>query len=389
MAQIGELVNLTKILTTITKIKSINAYGANYYDYYYAPIFETTKIINNIPIIILNSINEYILMEITIPSDDFVDNVNLFASVDKSLEFFKPKVNPGDVIKVVFTSSKTIGSYFENQGYLISKIHAEYLDQSTFIFLIRIGTISGIYDPGSFIKYSKLILDKFVSVEPLIPYNMLDIISSFPIPLSSKYIYNGQIKLNNELLNLYNEQKQKYLKLGYNEIKTYLYLQNIPNPQVKYAFQSFYDAISVNPYIQLRANNTGESYFNSELINLEHYVNTEIVIISVNQYAFGYGIYSNIQIYDNKDFNVIQNGSYLTSPNIPVISSSTYPYIDEKSNEYLKYPLINIQTFNVNYLLSQEIKQIYIIERVGYNPINFSHPNNYKTPRFSIFISVY
>lgn len=402
MVQFGELIDLTKIISEITKIKNINSYGANYYTYYYAPIFTNTKIIENIPVIVLNSIDEYILMEITIPNDGFIDNVNLFnitpyfysykndsifASVDKTLEFFKPKLNPSDTIKIVFTSSKTIGTYFENKGYIISKIPAEYLQESTYNFLIRIGNLSGTYEPGSFIKYSKIILDKFVSTEPIIPYSDLDIILSLPTSLSSKYIYDGQIELNNKLLNFYNEQKKFYLKLGYDEIPTYLYLQNIPNPHVNYAFQSFYDAISVKPYIKMQANNTGESYFNSELIDLNNYVNLEILIMAVNQNEYGYGIYSNIHIYNKSGLEVIENGSYLTSPNIPVISEPSYPYVDEKSAEYLNYPLINIKKYNVNDILSQGIKEIYIVERVGYNPINFSHPDDYHTPKFSVFIS--
>ena len=342
MTQIGQLVDLTKILTEISEIKNINAYGANYYNNYYAPIFKNTIIINNIPVMRLNSIDEYILMELKIPGGDFVDNVNvfnitpyfysfqdidLFASVDKTLDFFKPKVYSGDIIKVVFTSSKTIGSYFENLGYLISKIPFEYLHESTFNFLIRVGNKSGTYKPESLIKYTKLILDKFTYDKPLVPYDALSIITSFPIPLSSKYDYNGQNLLLEGLLNYYDKQKEIYYKLEYEEIPTYLYLQNIPIPPVKYAFQSFYDAISVNPYVKLRANNTGESYFNSKLIDLENYKNCKIIILAVNQNAYGYGIYSNIHIYDNIDYTVIDEGSYLTSPNIPVINYPTYPYI--------------------------------------------------------------
>ncbi len=402
MTQIGELVNLTRILTAINNFEGIDLYGANNYNYYYGPIFRNTKIVNNIPVLTFNSIDQYILMELTIPDNGFVNNVNflnitpyfysyqnidVFASIDKSIEFFKPKLNPGDTIKVVFTSSKTIGTYFENLGYLVSKIPAKYINQSTFNFLIRVGNLDGTYDPGSFVTKSKLILDTFVSSEQLVPYDVIDIVSTFPLPLSSKYVYNGNTQLLNTLLNHYDKVKTTYLTSGYIEIPTYLYLQNIPNPPVKYAFQSFYDAISVNPYIQMQANNTGESYFNSELINLNNYTGSNIVVVAVNQNHYGYGIYSNIQIYNKSGLGVIPNGSYFTSPNIPVISDPSYPYVDEKSSEYLKYPLINTQTFNVNDLLAQGIQEIYIVERVGYNPINFSHSDNYQIPKLSIFVS--
>jgi hypothetical protein len=400
--EIGELINLTRILSVIDKFKSADFYGANNYNYYYAPLFLNSKIVNNIPVITLNSIDEYILMELTIPDNGFINNVNLinitpyfysyqdvdvFASIDESIEFFKPKVNPGDTIKIVFTSSKTIGTYFKNQGYLISKIPAKYINQSTFNFLIRIGNTDGIYDPGSFITNSKIILNKFVSSNQLIPYDVPDIISTFSIPLSSKYVYNGNNQLLNSLLIYYSKIINNYLTSGYIQIPTYLYLQNIPNPPVKYAFQSFYDAISVNPFIQMQANNTGESYFNSELIDLNNYIGSNLVIIAINQNQYGYGIYSNIQIYNKSGLGVIPNGSYLTSPNIPVISEPSYPYINEKSSDFLKYPLINTQTYNINELLSQGIEQIYIVERIGYNPINFSHSDNYQIPKFSIFVS--
>jgi hypothetical protein len=341
-------------------------------------------------------------MELTIPTNDFVDKVNLinitpyfysyqnvgvFASTDATIDFFKPKVNPGDVIKVVFTSSQTIGSYFENQGYLVSKIPTQYIGQSTFTFLLRVGNQDGTYNPGSLVNQSTISLNNFIPLNLLIPYNDLDIIKTFPIPLSSKYNYNGNNKLLTGILNYYTEIKNSYLKSGYLEISTFLYLQNIPTPPVKYAFKSFYDSISVNPYVQMQANNTGESYFNSELIDLKKYTGSNIIIVAVNQNQYGFGIYSNIQVYDNSNLSVITDGSYLTSPNIPVMSNPSYPYIDETSDEYLEFPLVNIKTFNVNDLLSCEIEHIYIVERVGYNPINFSHPDYYKIPKFSIFIN--
>jgi hypothetical protein len=107
MTELGELINLTQIINTISKFKEFDSYGANDYDYYYAPLFRSSKIINNIPVICLNNINQYILLEFTIPNNGFVDNVNLvnitpyfysyegvsvFASVDISIEFFKPKL---------------------------------------------------------------------------------------------------------------------------------------------------------------------------------------------------------------------------------------------------------------------------------------------------------
>ena len=125
-----------------------------------------------------------------------------------------------------------------------------------------------------------------------------------------------------------------------------------------------------------------------ELIDLKNYIGSNILVIAVNQNQYGYGIYSNIQIYDNSGLGDITGGSYLTSPNIPVISDPSYPYIITKPICSLEYPLVNIKTFNVDDLLAQGIEKIYIVERVGYNPINFSYPDYYQVPKFSIFISI-
>ena len=118
MKETGELINLTEILLTLEKFKSIDGYAYNNFDYYYGAIFASTQIINNIPVLYINSIEDYILFEFTIPDNDFIDNVNfvnvtpyfynyqgvdVFASTDKSLEYFRPKLNPGETIKVVFT----------------------------------------------------------------------------------------------------------------------------------------------------------------------------------------------------------------------------------------------------------------------------------------------
>lgn len=74
----------------------------------------------------------------------------------------------------------------------------------------------------------------------------------------------------------------------------------------------------------------------------------------------------------------------------------TYPYYLENkiddcsndcSNDYTdKYPIINIKQINVDEQLKQNINNIYIVERIEYNPINFSHSNNYLVPRFSLFV---
>jgi hypothetical protein len=404
MQEKGELINLTKIVRAISKFRSIDDYASNNFTYYYGGIFPSTQIINNIPVLYFNEIDEYVLFEFTIPDNGFVDNVNfvnftpyiysyqeieIFGSTDRSIgrEFFIPKLQPGDTIKIVLTSSETIGEHFKSQGYIISKLPYNFLKESTVTFLLRIGNKSGEYNPGPLERYSKLVYGKFVSTEKLIPYNSFEIIASQPIPLESKYLYTGLEKYLLSLLTLYNNQKQELLMKGYTELPTYLYLQNLANPPVNYAFESFYDCITVSPYQPILGNNTGESYFNTDLINLNNYVDTTFVVLAVNQNKFGYGIYSNIQGYNNTGLQVIENLSYSTSPPIPVISNPKYPYADNDNPvDGLKYPLINIKEFKANDLLATGIEEIYFSERVGYNPINFNHSNNYTIPRFSIFI---
>ena len=397
----GILINLTNIITKIDTIKSVDAYGANTYTNYYAPLFKSSNIINNIPVIKLSNINQFITMELTVPNNDILDNINLFnitpyfysynntivfASIDTSIEFFKPKLQNGQVIKVVFTASEIIANEYKNLGYIVSKIPAEFLSNITYNFFIRIGNINSNYNYGQMITNTNIELNTWNTTKNLLPFNSLDIISLFPFPFNSYLIYNGNKDLLNKLLDNYKETIYYYYKLNYIEIPTYLYLQNIPNPHVKYAFQSFYDAISVDPFINLQANNTSESYFNSELINLNNYVGKTISIISVNQSIYGYGLYSNIQIYNNNGLGVIEGGNYNTSPPIPPISNPNYPYTNNIDN-IDTYPLINIKTYDIDSLISLDIEQIYIIERVGYSFINYSHSDNYTIPKLSIFIS--
>lgn len=285
--KIGALINLTQILKILSIFKKINNYGSNNYTYYYAPLFISSSIVNNIPVLKLSNVKEYITLELTIPDEQFLKNVNLinctsyyytydgtvvFGSTDKSIEFFDQKLSDGDKLKIVFTSSKTIASEYENKGYLVSKFPIEYLEKSTFNFLIRMGNLDGKYNPGQFITKSKLLLKKSTLDESCLePFTTWDIIQSFPHPLNSKLSYNGNEDLLEDLLNLYSDTKKMFLSNNYTELPTFLYLQNIPQPNVDYPFQSFYDSVSVKPYINIQANNTGTCYFNSNLIDLTQY----------------------------------------------------------------------------------------------------------------------
>ena len=232
--KIGALINLTQILKILSIFKKINNYGANFFTYYYAPLFISSSIVNNIPVIKLTSIKEYITLELTIPDEKFLKNINLinctsyyytydgsvvFGSTDSSIEFFNQKLSVGDKVKIVFTSSRTIASEYENKGYLVSKFPIEYLEKSTFNFLIRMGTLDGKYNPGQFITKSKLLLKKSsIDESCLDPFTTRDIIQSFPHPLNSKLLYNGNEELLENLLDLYNDTKKIFLSNNFTEL---------------------------------------------------------------------------------------------------------------------------------------------------------------------------
>ena len=62
-------------------------------------------------------------------------------------------------------------------------------------------------------------------------------------------------------------------------------------------------------------------------------------------------------------------------------------YMDKCSNDFMdKFPMINTKQINVNDQLKKNITKIYIVERVEYNPINFSHSNYNDVPKFSLFV---
>jgi hypothetical protein len=436
----GLLVDLTKVINLISIFNPYDYHGANIYNQYYLPVFNSiTQYIDNIPIIKFNNCNEFILMEIQIPDDEnYLNDINIFnitpyfytykndevvfASTDQTIEFFMNKIYPDRIIKIIFTFSETIGNLYHDDGYIISKLPSEYINDVTFTFLLRIGNIisnenqhhqqlSGqqqTHYTNTLLMNTTLTLNEMIN-NNINLYTSKTIIKTFPKVYDSILIYeNNKTNKNYDrtLLVSYKyiyQNEMNYYKNNKDniEIKTYLFKQNLTNPEVKYAFQSFYEAISVKPFMNLQGNNTGENYYNSDIIHLNDYKNkNKIIILACNQLKFGYGLTSNIQIYDMNGFNVIDDGFYDTSPQIPSINSINYPYLSSSNNNNNsnhnnvnigdlnnKYPLIHKKDIDVNNLLSHNINDIFIIERVCYNPINFNHSNYYEIPRFSIFIT--
>jgi len=79
---------------------------------------------------------------------------------------------------------------------------------------------------------------------------------------------------------------------------------------------------------------------------------------------------SNVQIYNRDNNEVNTNGNISTSQDLPIFTYPTYPYI---SNNDELYPLFQLNYYNINTLISQEITSIIVVERLSYNPINFYH----------------
>ena len=140
---------------------------------YHMPLFDITQLKHGYPSIKLENTNQFIMLELHLPnnSDDLIaayQNINLFnitpyfyeypindingekpvqifGSTDKTINFFHDTIKVGSIIKVIFTFSETISDYFTNlnDNYLIAKMPSEFIDSTTFTFLIRAGYITG------------------------------------------------------------------------------------------------------------------------------------------------------------------------------------------------------------------------------------------------------
>ena len=397
----GLLVDLSKILDAVSLVKAPFEFAANEFTYYYAPLFKNSSIINNIPCYILNDLSEFITLELTIPNDRFLSKSNLinltsycytyqnqlvFGSTDASVQFFKRKPKAGDVLKFCITSSITIGEAYRKNGYKICRIDPIFLAEGTYNFLLRVGLVDGQFYPSSLLRKAKLSLNKS-TLTNLLPYKFLDIVATLPLVLGSKLSFGNQ-ELLNKLLGTYNDTINDFINKGYTQIPTYLFSSNVPDPVVNYAFQSFYDDITVQPFVNNQANGTGEGYFNTAPIDLSQYAGKSITVIACNQNAFQFALVSNIQIYNNETLTFIPNTSYNTSPTIPPITDKNYPFPYTTQGDAQLYPLVNVKTFDITTtFLNLGYTKINIGERCNYNQINFNHSNYYLVPRFQVFIS--
>ena len=393
----GHLLNTNAFITATT-----NSYAANSTIDYFLPVFKSSVVVGNIPAITFTSYNQFILLKLIMPKWSKLSDYNylsitpyiyqymnqtVFASVDDTVSLFDYNLNTGKGLNFVFTFSENIANYYSNQNYIVCKLPSDYsLSDFTFTFLFRVGTL--LSSPKKKIGKATVKLATMYNFDLGKLYTSNDILSKAKPRLNS-YLYYSDISYLNTLLSNYSTIVNSYIAANYTIIPTYLYLSNIAGSTT--AITNFYQSIKYSPPLNLQGNNTNENYFNTATLTLSDYIGSSFIIIAVNQNAFGYGLTSNIQIYDTTTLSLIENGSYDTSPELPVIGSVNYPLTNIEtpdSSNYSIYPLVNVQTFSVNDIINDNpgITEIVISERICYNPINYNCSNYNSIPKFSVFV---
>lgn len=382
----GSVMNVNNVFSAISRFKDIESYGPNSTVNYLALRFEGISTESGgFPVISVRP-NDFMLMELTIPAMewlnihnllnftpyffDFVDengnHSNIFASIDKTVQFFKD-IQPGTVHKICCTACNAIADNYAAQGYQICRIPVEYISNATFLPMIRVGIMRDHMSnlPVGMLKAVYYQSTYTTTTEGLSYSDTRQIIQTFERPMeplsdsSTRAIHAG-----------YNEAIKEFTNAGYVVFHTFNYLSHLA--KVKYAFQSFYDAVSVRPVIEMLGNNTGENYFISDDIDITKYSITDtLYILSVNQALTQCALSSNVQIYNRSNNSNVPNGTFATSPELPPMSISTYPF--SSSREVHSYPTMMISKYSLQNLLQNGIRKIAIAERNAYNPLNYSY----------------
>lgn len=378
----GRVADLTNVFKIISNILELNTYGANSEVKYISPIYDTyTKFIDNIPVVNM-SLNSFLLFEFTL--DDlwlkvynlFVfapyiysyNGTTIFGSVDNSIFITPSQISSSDnKIKICCTSSKVIASYYSKLNYMISKIPYDYILNSTYNILIRFASIIGSSYTLQINKYIKTTynIDKSLNTT-----NLSNFYSSAEIIQTYTPVYNAISNDSTQtIINSYTQIKT-YLNEIFSTIYTvYPYLSNYTDPSVNYAIDSFYVSIDLPIPINIQANNTCENYYTSNSINIENDVSQYIYILYLNQYSSGAGITSNIQIYNSTTHNEIENGSIISGPDIPTMSTNNYPY--PTSNDLPVYGIYGLSMAAV--YAETDGDNIDIAERICYGLTNFNY----------------
>jgi len=383
----GILIDLTELLTILSKIFPINSYGANSSVQYIVPYYPgISRLVDNIPVINMKS-NNYILFEFTLDPvwlnnhnllvfapyfysyNNGTSNYTIFGSTDQSFFFTKSSLSNANTIKICCTSSIDIGNTYSNLGYYISKIPIEYISNSTYTILIRVGTL-GPNDSTPYINtYMKTSIHTISNMAPQNYYTSNEIISSYPIvyPIISN---SSVIKDFKDIANIV------YSSISSpNNYKGYPYLSNIVDPTVDYAIQSFYDSVNLQYLspprtpINIEGNNTCENYFSTDPITVTNDSTSYLFIVYLNQYSSGVASTSNIQIYNSVTQNEITGGIIYTGPNLPAMINKSYPFSSTNIAPY------GVYIYPMNEIYSQtNIDPIAIIERISYSQTkNYNH----------------
>ena len=378
----GTLVDISNIITIISQFISANTYGANSNINYSSPTYDgITTIVNNIPVIEWIGINDYILFEFKIPSEEWLNQNNLlsltpyffstddtviFGSTDTTIFIDKNNINSNNIAKICFTTCENVANKFISLGYIISKIPIEYIENSTFSILIRIGLVDSssiITNINSYMKSSYFINNTDSTYNTY--FTSKQIIESFP-PVYPPLSNPSTIKVVNNFNNI-----ETYLDTIFtNKNIVYPYLSNIVDPPTNFAIQNFYDSINLpnltppRDPINIQANNTGENYFLSNGIStVDDTKSLYLYILYLNQNSAGSGITSNIQIYDTLTHNEIFDGTIYTAPNLPPFTYFDYPYPSSVSKtEFSDYGLYSYPISYFNKVTTGN--SIYVCERI-------------------------
>jgi len=383
----GNLVNVNNLFAAIGIVKdNVQEYGANSTINYLALRFSGLSFESNgFPVYSVRP-DDFLLIEITIPSSDWMDQHNLlnftpyfydfvdedgnkstaFASVDSTVSFFDG-LQPGSVHKICCTSSNNIAASFADEGYRICRIPIEFIGQATFLPLFRVGIMGQVMGnlPQGMMQATYYQAVSAERADGASYSDSMQIIQTFARPLepmsdaATRAIHTS-----------YNETIKQLSSSGYEVFHTFNFMAHVAH--VKYAFQSFYDAISVRPVVGLLGNNTGENYFMSDDIDITQYSPSDtLYVLSVNQALSRCALSSNVQVYDRHNNSLVPGGTFETSPPLPPMSAAEYPASSARSVH--SYPTMMISKYPLRDLLTAGLRKIAITERNAYNPVNYHY----------------
>ncbi len=374
----SSIVNLSTILDVLNLFSQQNNYGANTTVTYHTPFFwGVSTVVSKVPVIQKMNPDDYILITITIPDlQNFnlfnitpyffeYNKENVFASTDETIPFFT-NIQKGTVHKICITSSLQIADEFSKKNYIISRLPVDMLSRSSFTLLFRLGiTEKSLISTETISNFVSCIYYKSFCPVNTQGYYTSSIIKNSRTPISSSIVCD---------LTEFDRRKLYYEYRGFTQHKSFPYLSNFY--KINYAMKHVYDAIRVKPYAKLHADNSLESYYNSDPINLTDI--QYIYIVALNHNKLGVALTSNIQIYDFSNLKSLQ--TFLTSPDLPSFTHKNYPFVSKNDLPEIQVIKLNIKKHY------NDITKLLIVERICYNPISFQRPSyNYKG-NFAIFV---